>query len=213
MVPALQSDQMKVDENKTKDLLSLASAETSIEEFIEQIKQCVEDPTIQGPPNIPRRSVQLARLLLGEAVRLIRLGTRGEVADASVALVRFLSSPDGGKLSSMDPEAYRLISAASVALGAATPAASLGGDEMVLRSWDGEALRILRLLASAEDGSMTVDELLAAADLEWRDAAGPIVDLESSGLVVRYRDVMGVVVRTLPKISTPRIRRLLSSTA
>jgi hypothetical protein len=196
--------------DRPRDLLSLASGDTSTAEYLEELKLCIDDPSIQGPSNIPPRSVQLAGLLLCEAIRLIRRGTRPEVAQASVELSRFLITSRGESLASVDPEAHRLVGAASVAIGAATPASSPGGEVMVLRSWEQKATSVLRCLHGAPEESLERGELLSRAGFDGQGSTHLLVDLESAGLTVSYRDeVNAVIVRARPKSHEPDVLALI----
>lgn len=193
--------------DRAKDLLSLAMPEVEVSELVEQIDLCVERPELQGPDNLQPRTVQLAAILMSQAVRLIRVGTREAVSGASVAISRFMITPRGECLAELDPEAHRLLRAAMSALSSASPASSAAGEAMVLRSWGGKARRLLGLIVCTPGHVVPISELLDAED----GALAPIVDLESAGLLVRYRDDDDVVVCAgTRKVEEPLVQAILS---
>src|SRR4051794_8239801 len=119
----------------TPDLFSLALAPMSARvSTLEQAWTVPEDP---GP--LPSHTVQIAGLIVAETVRLIRLGSRSELADGALELTQLVARAEADTVASAYPESYRLASGAAVVLGAASAPSSGGGEMAVLRSWNGKA--------------------------------------------------------------------------
>jgi hypothetical protein len=159
----------------------------------------------------PPRAEQIAGLILAEAIRLIRLGTRHEIARASNALAQMLIEEGGEELERRHPEAHRLVTGASVSLSAATPAASRGGAQTVLRSWSGKSREVLERLYEAPAERMRRAELRAKVGiLDESHFSHLLSDLEGARLVVRAKTGgREVLVRLGPVAQSDEIRAML----
>jgi DNA-binding transcriptional ArsR family regulator len=174
----------------SRDMLSLSRARMS-----ELIAALEEERTIADRTTaIPRRSRRVARLLMREAVRLIRLGTRAEVANAALELAQALTRPTAERLASEHPQAHRLLTSAADALAAATPPSSAGGEMSVLRSWNGKALKAVAMVSRSVHRAVPRADLRAQLDVNESHLSHLLSDLEAAGLVVRVRTGRAVMV-------------------
>lgn len=101
----------------------------------------------------------LADLIIAEAVGLIRMGERLDVPDASLTVGGFLTSPAAEQLRKQTPFAYGKIVGAFESLRAAATPGSKGSELTVLRSWSGDALRVVDLLNRAAGHALTRSHL------------------------------------------------------
>lgn len=189
------------------DLFGLTQA--SIQGLIEELKRSSTLASDEGP--VPPRAEQVAGLALAESIRLIRLGTRTEIAQASDELSQLLIASAGELLKADQPEAYRLLSAASVTLGAATSASSKGGAPTVMRSWSGKAGEVVKLLlgASGEQAQRAyLREKVGIADESHFSHI--LSDLEAARLIVRVRTGKERLVRLGPIGRTEEVRKELA---
>ncbi|HXR61714.1 MAG TPA: hypothetical protein VN732_10330 [Solirubrobacterales bacterium] len=141
----------------------------------------------EGGP-VPPFSVQVAGLVVAEAVRLIRLGTRLELAEAADELAQALIEPPLSQLKQDRPEAHRQLSAASVTLGAAVAPSSSGGEMAVLRSWNGNAKQVLALINEEQGQVMERAKLREhLGGIEESYLSHLLADLEEAGLVAKVK--------------------------
>ncbi len=156
-----------------------------------------EEQTLQGEERaLPRRARRVARILMTEAIRLIRVGTRAEIADAALELAEALTRPSAERLKELHPAAHRLLTSASDALAAATPPSS-GGSEMTLlnpRSWNGKSREAVAILSGSEGRSMPWAELRERLRISKSHLSHMLSELEAAGLVVRVRSGRNVTV-------------------
>lgn len=176
------------------DLLGLAMA--PMRERVAALR--AEWSRVEEPGPLPSRAVQVAGLVVGETVRLIRLGEPAEVTGAARELSKLVArhTPDAATL---HPESYRLAAGASVVLGAAGSPSSAGAEFAVLRSWNGKAKRTVELLNRAHGKALARSELRAEFDDLTESALTHLLaDLESAGLALRIKEGRTVTVHLGP---------------
>lgn len=189
------------------DLFDLTQA--SIQDLIEDLKR--EHALDNDDDSAPPRAVQVAGLTLAESIRLIRMGTRTEIAEASDELSQLLITSAGERLGQNQPEAYRLLSGAAVALGAATSASSKGGAQMVMRSWKGKAKEVVKLLLDAPGEQAQRSYLREKVGITDHSHFSHLLsDLEAARLIARVRTGKEVLVRLGPTGRTDQVRDELS---
>jgi hypothetical protein len=193
--------------SEAPDLFRLTKA--SIQVLIEDLKR--EDTLGDEGGPTPPRAEQVAGLALSESIRLIRMGTRAEIARASDELSQLLITRAGERLKEDQEEAYRLLSSAAVALGAATPASSKGGAATVMRSWSGKAKEVVKLVldATGEQAPRSfLREKVGIADESHFSHL--LADLEAARLIVRVRTGKEILVRLGPTGRSEEVRRELA---
>jgi DNA-binding MarR family transcriptional regulator len=173
-----------------RDMLSLSMAP------IPELIAALEDEKLEQSPSLKRRTKRLGRLVMREAVRLIRVGTRAEIADAALELSEALARPSAERLREVAPRAHRLMTSASDALGAATPPSSGGGEMTLLnpRSWKGKALKAVTMVNSAPGRAVPRAELRLQLEMEDSHLSHMLAELEGAGLIVRVRSGRSVTV-------------------
>lgn len=188
------------------DLFDMANS--PIPELVEDL---ADEATLgDGGGAVPPRAVQVAGLILAESVRLIRLGTRREIAEASDALSQLLIEEVGEELEQRHPEAHRLVSGASVTLSAATPASSRGGAQTVLQSWSGKPLEVVERLYEAPGERLLRAELRAKVGiLDQSHFSHMLSDMEGARLVVRVKIGKERLIRLGPAARSKEVRRML----
>lgn len=185
------------------DLFELTQA--SIQDLIEDLKR--ENTLADDDGSAPARAVQVAGLILAESIRLIRMGTRTEIAEASDELSQLLITSAGERLEQDRPEAHRLISGAAVALGAATSASSKGGAQTVMRSWKGKAKEVVKLLLEAPGEQAQRSYLREKVGITDHSHFSHVLsDLEAARLIVRVRTGKETLVRLGPTGRTEQVR-------
>jgi hypothetical protein len=191
------------------DLFSLAEA--SMAELAAALE---DDETFAGDEHgAPSRARQIGELIVAEAVRLIRLGTRTELSGAAVELAKTLAGPKAEELEERHPEAHMLASAASITLGAATSPSSGGSELTVLRAWGGKALEAVSAISQTDRDEMPRAQLRAClGDLDESHMSHFLADLEASGLIVRIREGRTVTVRLGSAAQSRQVRELLPGT-
>jgi DNA-binding transcriptional ArsR family regulator len=189
------------------NLTALASA--SMAELVGEIVKSVS----RGPAGSPDPDPdQLAEYVLSETVRLIRLGTRPEIADAAVAVSRVLITKVAARLSAEYPQSHAALSSASALLSVASSPASRGGELTVLRSYNGNALSALWHVDRAKRRAIPRARLLGMLRVEESYLSHLLADLEAAGLIERIRDGRVVTVHLGPRGYTPSVQRLLQAT-
>jgi hypothetical protein len=189
------------------DLFALTQA--SIRELIEDLKREATLADDGGP--VPPRAEQVAGLALAESIRLIRMGTRAEIARASDELSQLLIASAGERLAAEQQEAHRLLSGASVALGAATPASSKGGAATVMRSWKGKAGEVVKLVLDATGEQAPRSYLREKVGIVDESHFSHLLsDLEAARLIVRVRTGKEILVRLGPTGRTEEVRNELA---
>lgn len=184
---------------RPRDLLSLKSAPIGV--MLGELEEAATGAHDQE--GVPPRAVQLADLIVAEVVRLIRVGTRAELTDAAAAVSGAMIGPSAARQAENYPEASRLFSAAAVALAAAVAPSSNGGEAAVLRSWNGKALRAVRLVAQSSDQALARSDLRAALDIDDESHLSHLLaDLEASGLIERSKQGRQVIVHLGPSAVT-----------
>ncbi len=161
-----------------------------------------------GP--LPSRAVQVAGLVVGETVRLIRLGDRSEVTGAARELSKLVAqnTPDAA---TRHPESYRLAAGASVVLGAAGSPSSAGAELTVLNSWNGKALEAVELLNRAHDRTLARSELRSQlGDLTESHLTHLLRDLEAAGLALRIKEGRMVTVHLGPSGKSDHVQARLA---
>jgi hypothetical protein len=195
-------------ENIAPDLLSLARE--PLAKRVAALRSVWSETAPAGP--LPSRAAQISGLIVTEAIRLIRLGTGVELADASLELARLLNRPDGRTLAERDAEAARLVNGAAVALAAAATPSSPGARLMVLRSWSGKAKEAVRILAEAQGQAMARSELRVRLEEPTESHLSHLLGaLESSGLIVRSREGRNVTVHLGPIAREDEVQELIAS--
>ncbi|HWX43800.1 MAG TPA: hypothetical protein VNY52_00590 [Solirubrobacteraceae bacterium] len=187
-----------------RDLLSLMSA--PMLELLAELDAAASDTEEDV---VPSRAVQIGDLVVAEAVRLIRLGTRVEVVDAAMAVSQALVGPTARRLAPQNAEAQRLLFAASTMLVAAMSPSSNGGELTVLRSWNGKALEAVRLVAAEPTQVLERIELRKELKVEESHLSHLLGDLEAAGLVERIREGRTVKVHLGPTARTDHVAKLL----
>jgi DNA-binding transcriptional ArsR family regulator len=164
----------------------------------------------EEPGPFPSRAVQVAGLVVGETVRLIRLGDRSEVTGAARELSKLVAghTPDAAV---SHPESYRLAAGASVVLGAAGSPSSAGAEFAVLRSWNGKAKQAVELLNRAHGKALARSELRAElGDLTESHLSHLLADLESAGLALRIKEGRTVTVHLGPTAKRDHVQERLT---
>jgi hypothetical protein len=193
------------------DLLTLAnsSLDAMLDAIEAECEQQGENPEAeaQGKRPVPDRIPQIAELILSEAVRLIRLGSRRELSEGAVSLARARLTPALRRLGREDPESHQLITAAALASGAASSPSARGSELTVLQSWNGRALEVVRLLSEAPGEVMARKRLRERLGNPSDSYLSHLLsDLEAAGLIVRVRDSRSVTVHLGPVAREPHVR-------
>jgi hypothetical protein len=131
----------------------------------------------------------LAEMAVDEAVRLVRQGTRMEILEAGDALAGHLRIE--GKFLPTAPGARDTLKGLLPVLTAAASPSSLGGEGMVLRSWDGKAMRALTIIAASPAGSLTGAVLCGRLGMAALPFGQMISDLEEASLLERIKSSPG----------------------
>jgi DNA-binding transcriptional ArsR family regulator len=185
------------------DLLTLAR-EPDLSRLLSAL---FEAGTLEEKPGpLPSRANQIARMIVAEAIRLVRLGTQTELADAGVQLVRALTGSDAATLAAGFPEADRLLNGATVAVRGATSPDSSGGALTVLRGWNGKALRALEMLEREPGGEISRSELRERLGVEESYLSKLLGAMEAAGLVVRIREGRTTAVHVGPAARSSEVR-------
>lgn len=166
-----------------RDLLSLMSA--ALPEMISELERAA--PGTLDRPGLPPRAEQIADLIVGDVVRLVRLGTRAELTEAAAVMSEAIVSDAADLLEATAPEALRHLDAAAITLAAAVSPSSNGGEVAVLRSWNGLARDILTKVATKADGAIGRAELRKKFGVSQSHLSHVLADLESAGLIDRVR--------------------------
>jgi DNA-binding MarR family transcriptional regulator len=195
-------------ENRTasRDMLSLALA--GMPELIAALEE--ERTLAEEPSALPPRSKRVARMIMAETIRLIRLGTRVELATAALEVAKALARPYAERLATNHPSAYRLLCSASDALGAATPPSSAGSELTVLRSWNDNARKALAIVNKAPGRVIARADLRAQLGVDESYLSHLLADLEAPGLVVRIRFGRTVQVHLGPVGRSEHVQQILS---
>jgi hypothetical protein len=189
-----------------RDLFALSRASVDVLVADLETEATLDDPGDATPP----RAEQVAGLVLAEAIRLIRLGTRAEIARASNSLAQLLIADSGERLEREQEETYRLLVSASTALSAATPASSKGGALTVLRSWKGKACELVEMLNETPERPIQRAYLRTKLGIEDESHFSHLLsDLEAARLIVRVRTGREVAVRLGTAAHTDEVRKAL----
>jgi hypothetical protein len=189
------------------DLLTLARA--SLASRIAALESVWSEPDPEGP--LPARPVQIAGLVVAEAIRLIRQGTTVELADSSLVVARTLNRPEGRTLPQRHPEAYRLLTGATVALAAAASPSSPAAGRTVLRSWNGKAEEAVRILTRSPGRSLPRAELRTRLGEPAESHLSHLLgDLEAAGLIGRIREGRKVTVHLGPAAGEEEVQELIA---
>ena len=173
------------------DLITLARA--PLAGRIAALESVWSEPDPEGP--LPARPVQISGLIVAESIRLIRQGTTVELADSSLAVARAMNRPEGRTLPQRHPEAYRLLTGATVALAAASAPSSPAAGRTVLRSWNGKAEEALRILTHSPGRSLARAELRKRLGEPTESHLSHLLsELEAAGLIGRFREGRSVTV-------------------
>lgn len=156
---------------------------------LEEARSLHEEPT-----GIPRRSKRVARLMMREAIRLIRLGTRSEITDAALELskARKRSLSEGAE--EFHSFSQRMLTSACDALTAASPPSSGGGEMTLLRSWNGKAKQAVSIVSQAQGRAIPRADLRVQLDVDESYLSHLLAELEAAGLIVRVRSGRTVMV-------------------
>jgi DNA-binding MarR family transcriptional regulator len=188
-----------------RDLFSLARAD--IRELLAALQ---EDETLnERPDGVPTRAAQIAGLIVAETIRLIRVGTRVQLAEAGDAIAQMLVRRNGTRLAESQPHAHELLSAASTALCAAVAPSSSGGEITVLRSWGEKSKRAVAYVSDAPDQAMPRSRLKERLGLTESNLSHMLAELEAAALIVRVRTGRTVTVHLGPAADLPHVRELL----
>lgn len=160
----------------------------------------------EEPGPLPSRANQIARMIVAEAIRLVRLGTQTELAEAGVELVRAVTGSEAKDLATDFPEAHRLLNGATVAVRGATSPDSSGGELTVLRGWNGKALRALEMLERAQGSEISRSELRERLGVDESYLSHLLGAMEAAGLVVRIREGRTIAVHLGPAARSPEVR-------
>lgn len=143
--------------------------EASMEELIEAFDTAMKQPSQQDPDRMqenawamPERVLEIGHLVVSETIRVLRLGTRSEVMDATGALTSCAIRHNKETLERPFSTAFADIRTAShVIAGTIMPAKEIGRGYDLLRE-SREAARIVCILAEADRLQMTRKELQEA---------------------------------------------------
>jgi DNA-binding MarR family transcriptional regulator len=191
------------------DFAALAGA--SMETLLAELERAATAEPSADWGMLPALTDQLADFVMEESIRLIRLGTRVELADAAVALSEMMIAPVAGVLEERYPDAHAVLGAASIALAVAISPASKGGELAVLRSWNGNALEVLRRVSRCPGQSIPRKKLRHELELEESYLSHLLRDLEAASLIERIRDGKHVVVHLGPRGRAEHVQSLMDA--
>ncbi len=161
-------------------------------------------------PRLPKATRQVADVILGRAVRIIRTGTTDDALSATLALSRALMGDLTDRLQARDPDALKLITAAEIALSRAYSPDSEIGQVPVLRKWNGRALDIVALLTNERDKALPRTTLRKRLQIDDESHLSHILrDLEAAGLIRRSRSGKSVTVHLGPTAGEPHVQEML----
>ena len=196
-----------LDETSPPDLNLTAIGSASIAELLDLLTCSL----LSGGAMEPRPD-QLGEYVLAETVRLIRLGTRPELADASAVLSHLLTTQVAERLAEHYPAAHTVLNSAADVLAAAASPASRGGEFAVLRSYNGRALAAVWHVDRAKRRALPRAELLGRLGVEESYMSHMLADLETAGLIERIRDGKNVTVHLGPRGYSDDVQRHLKVT-
>ena len=148
----------------------------------------------EEPKGVPRRSKRVSRLLMKEAIRLIRLGTRGEITDAALELTRARKRSLAEGVEGSHAFSQRMLTSAADALAAASPPSSGGGEMTLLRSWNGNARKAVSIVSQARGRAIPRADLRVQLDVDESYLSHLLAELEAAGLIIRVRSGKTVMV-------------------
>lgn len=183
---------------------SLATMVASLEADLLSERREPEDELVPAP------SRQIAELILSEAVRLIRLGTRGDLSEAALLLARTRIRAPFRRLAEREPETYERVLAAALATGTASSPSARGSELNVLASWNGKALEAVRLISEAPGETLSrqrLRERLGSPSDSYLSHL--LADLEAAGLIVRIRESRTITVHLGPVAREEHVRERL----
>ena len=157
----------------------------------------------------PTQAEHSAHLVVAEAVRLIRLGTREAIDEAALAAAEAVVSQRGRRLKEVDPDSFRRLSAVSVMLGMAATPSGHGAELTVLRTWRGKARDAVNLLLHSPDGRLVYNELLAFLSMDETSFSRLLVDLETAGLIERHIEASVATIHVGPTARTEHVLDLV----
>jgi hypothetical protein len=161
----------------TLDLLGLRNA--PLPRLLEALQLLLE----RGSSTASLGSV--VELAVDEAVRLVRGGSRPELVAGGETLAAFLGGRRGANVQSAAPGAYDTLSGLLPVLTAASSPASKGGEEAVLRSWNGKARAALAAVAAERRGFLPRAELRERLEVSESYLSHLLADLEAASLLER----------------------------
>jgi DNA-binding MarR family transcriptional regulator len=127
----------------------------------------------------------VAEMAIDESVRLIRRAPRAEIVDASSALSRWCSGPAGQAAEAVDPGTHGALAGLMAVLTAAAAPDGKDGDALVLRSWNGNARKVVELVAAAPDSVLARADLRSVLHVSESYLSHLLSDLEAASLVER----------------------------
>jgi DNA-binding transcriptional ArsR family regulator len=172
----------------------------------------VHDAARTDAPRERGRFAQLGRLIVAEAVRLIRLGGTSEIAEQAALLTREATGNRGQRLRSAGAPAFDSVNAAALVLTAAALPSGRGGELAVFRGWNGKARAVAARVASSTQGYVARSDLRDSLGLSESHLSHILSDLEEAGLVLRIRHGREVRVHAGAKASLPHVKELLGLT-
>ena len=200
---------MPVNDLPSADLLGLTFAPMSERVVALRIEWGREEEEEEAGA-LPTRAVQVAGLVVGETVRLVRLGDRPELTGAARELSKLVAQHTP-VAATRHPESYRLAAGASVVLGAAGSPSSAGAELNVLNSWNGKALEAVELLNRAHGRALARSELRSElGDLTESHLTKLLRDLESAGLALGIKEGRTVTVHLGPTGKSDHVQARLA---
>jgi len=171
------------------DIVKMHAADlgTMIRAFDHAMDQPLEPEADSEHPRV----LHIADYMLSETVRVIRLGTYPEIADAGAHMAWSVSrrsnalEEQGRELVDPFKTAFNMQDSASLMLAAASSPASRGGEYTVLRSFGGLAAKALSIVAAEQeeaDKGIEVAHLHSVLD-EQKDGGVAFGALQTSGLI------------------------------
>jgi hypothetical protein len=186
------------------DLISLISAPLS------ELADALNHESIKSEPDpegIPAPALQLADMIMSEVIRLIRLGNLNDMASAASSMADLIGSE---ALKVRYPEGYKVVSAAADALLSASGPGSSGGELMVLRSFDGKALRAATLVSKHSSSGIKRSELRRRLRIDSKTMGYLLANLSAAGLAEQLRDGRVVKVYPGPVMQAEHVQRLIA---
>jgi len=202
------SESVSASERRLPDLLNLSACDD-----MATLVAALDDPlmTDQPPGPVSAHADQLGGIIVGEAVRLLRIGTHAEVVEAASLLDKYVHGDEAEFLAANKPEAYRLISGAHAILVSATNIEKTTASAlMVLSSWGEPACRLVQEISDAKDQRLPIYEVeTRVSELVTTQLEAMIEDLRSAALIGIAGQCAPPLLLLGPTARDPQIQKLV----